>query len=458
MRALPPPPAAPAAPSAAALRRRASALRASGASASSDDPDAVASFSAAAAAAHAPHASASPGELSALLALLRARRAEAGDAPRQPGRVHLVGTGPGDPGLLTLSALRLMQRADVVLYDRLVSPEILGAWPRGSRARAGVQRAPLRCGGASTDFATRVPVLRAELVGPGARLVYVGKAAGFHTRTQDEIHELLQARRPPSTSLAPCTLFSFTLSFGVLTRPRHQEFACAGATVVRLKGGDPLVFGRGGEESDYLRSRGIDVAVSPGITAAAGIAAELGIPLTHRGVANSVRFLTGHSREGGEEPAEAVAALGANADAATTLVLYMGLATLPALSAALREAGLDARTPAVAVERGTTREQRRVFARLGGVAAATRAAGLASPTLVIVGHVVALSPLWPFGKQGAEGGEDAYELQEGPVRAELPPGYDDDVTAGDGTEYLTLPGGERLALPRPWPRQAARSD
>jgi siroheme synthase len=216
--------------------------------------------------------------------------------------------------------------------------------------------------------------------------------------------------------------------------------------VVRLKGGDPLVFGRGGEESEYLRRCGIEVAVSPGITAAAGIAAELGIPLTHRGVANSVRFLTGHSREGGEEPAEAVAALGANADAATTLVLYMGLATLPALSAALREAGLDARTPAVAVERGTTREQRRVFARLGGVAAATRAAGLASPTLVIVGHVVALSPLWPFGKEeGAEGGDDAYVLQEGPACAEQPAWAE----AADGPEWLTLPDGERLALPRP---------
>ena len=214
--------------------------------------------------------------------------------------------------------------------------------------------------------------------------------------------------------------------------------------MVRLKGGDPLVFGRGGEESEYLRRCGIEVAVSPGITAAAGIAAELGIPLTHRGVANSVRFLTGHSREGGEEPAEAVAALGANADAATTLVLYMGLATLPALSAALRAAGLDARTPAVAVERGTTQEQRRVFARLGGVAAATRAAGLASPTLVIVGHVVALSPLWPLGKDGgAEGAEDAFQLQEGPVWSQEGAEQDADEPA-----WLTLPGGERLALPR----------
>jgi len=227
--------------------------------------------------------------------------------------------------------------------------------------------------------------------------------------------------------------------------------------VVRLKGGDPLVFGRGGEESDYLRSRGIQVAVSPGITAAAGIAAELGIPLTHRGVATSVRFLTGHSREGGDEPAEAVAALGkGSADVATTLVLYMGLATLPALSQALREAGLDARTPAVAVERGTTAAQRRVFARLGGVAAATRACGLQSPTLVIVGHVVALSPLWPFGKgegAGAEGGEDehAFQLQEGPVYA---PSYD----LHDAREGLTLPGGERLALPRPQRASAAHAD
>ena len=146
----------------------------------------------------------------------------------------LVGVGPGDPGLLTLRAYQLMRRADVVLYDRLVSNEILN-------------------------------LVRAE-----ARMVYVGKRAGYHTRTQEEIHELLAA------------------------------FADAGATILRLKGGDPLVFGRGGEEFEFLREHNpnVRVEVVPGITAAAGVGSELGIPLTHRGVATSVRLLTGHLREG----------------------------------------------------------------------------------------------------------------------------------------------------------------
>ena len=173
---------------------------------------------------------------------------------------------------------------------------------------------------------------------------------------------------------------------------RPQEFAGVGARVVRLKGGDPLIFGRGGEECDYLRQRGIAVHVVPGITAAAGIAAELGIPLTHRGVATSVRFLTGHCREGGDDPVHVAASM---ADAGTTLVVYMGLATLPALAEALLAAGLNPATPAVAVERGTTAEQRRVFAHLCSLPQATRTAALKSPTLVVIGSVVALSPLWP---------------------------------------------------------------
>ncbi|MCD7472986.1 hypothetical protein HAX54_014513 [Datura stramonium] len=140
-----------------------------------------------------------------MLQVLREKReGEGGCDRRGPGNVFLVGTGPGDPELLTVKALRVIQNADLLLYDRLVSNEVL------------------------------------DLVGPDARLLYVGKTAGYHSRTQEEIHELL------------------------------LSFAEAGANVVRLKGGDPLVFGRGGEEMDFLQQKGIQVKVIPGITAASG--------------------------------------------------------------------------------------------------------------------------------------------------------------------------------------------
>eukprot|EP00891_Asterochloris_glomerata_P004323 jgi/Astpho2/4323/Aster-07412 len=245
-----------------------------------------------------------------------------------PGVVHLVGTGPGDPGLLTLRALQLMQTADVVLYDRLVSPDIL------------------------------------RLVHNSARMVYVGKQRGYHTRTQTEIHELL------------C------------------QFAEEGSTVVRLKGGDPYIFGRGGEEVHYLSQRGIQVHVVPGITAASGICAELGIPLTHRGLATSVRYLTGHAQEGGE--AQLDSTMAACADPDTTLVVYMGLATLPALTQNLTAAGLPPGTPAVAVERGTTPQQRTVFAPLDHLLDDVAQAQLQSPTLIVIGEVVRLAPGWQF--------------------------------------------------------------
>ncbi|GFR45302.1 hypothetical protein Agub_g6660 [Astrephomene gubernaculifera] len=243
-----------------------------------------------------------------------------------PGEVFLVGTGPGDPGLLTLRAAQLMATADVVLYDRLVSDEIL------------------------------------QLVNPGARMVYVGKTAGYHTRRQEEIHELLLA------------------------------FAEAGALVVRLKGGDPYVFGRGGEEVQYLTSHGIRVHCVPGITAAAGICAELGIPLTHRGVATSARFLTGHSREGGEEALEEAFQLAA--DPHTTLIVYMGLQTLATLTQHLLAAGASPDTPAVAVERGTTPQRRVVYGTVSELHGLAAAAGLRTPTLILIGHVVGLSPGW----------------------------------------------------------------
>jgi uroporphyrin-III C-methyltransferase len=278
-----------------------------------------------------------------------------------------VGTGPGDPGLLTLKAAHLMQTADVVLYDRLVSPDIL------------------------------------RLVGPSALMVYVGKQQSYHTRTQPEIHALLAA------------------------------FAGgAGARVVRLKGGDPYVFGRGGEEALYLRARGVAVHAVPGVTAAAGVAAELGVPLTHRGVATSVRFLTGHAREGGQPELEAAVATAC--DPHTTLVVYMGLGTLAELAAQLAARGLPADTPALAVERGTTPEQRAVWAPLGELAGEVAAAALVSPTLLVIGRVVALAPGWAAAR--AQG------------RALQVPG---------GAHHLPLPDLPGLALPGAAEMEAARA-
>ncbi|KAL9175642.1 hypothetical protein ABFS82_02G124300 [Erythranthe guttata] len=266
-------------------------------------------------------------ELRKLLDVLKEKReSENGARKPGPGNVFLVGTGPGDPELLTIKAMRVIENADLLLYDRLVSNDVL------------------------------------DLVGPGARLLYVGKTAGYHSRTQEEIHELL------------------------------LSFAEAGANVVRLKGGDPLVFGRGGEEMDFLQQQGIEVKVIPGITAASGIAAELGIPLTHRGVANSVKFLTGHSRKGGKDPLF-VAENAADPD--STLVVYMGLSTLPSLASKLMFHGLPEDTPTAAIERGTTPQQRIVFAELKDLADEIASQELVSPTLIVIGKVVALSPLWP---------------------------------------------------------------
>ena len=280
------------------------------------------------------------------------------------GKVYLIGTGPGDPGLLTLKAYHLMQTADVVLYDRLVSPQIL------------------------------------DLVSTNSTMLYVGKQSGYHTRTQDEIEAMMLA------------------------------FAANGATIVRLKGGDPLVFGRGGEEMEALAARGHEVRIVPGITAAAGVGSELGIPLTHRGVATSVRLLTGHLREGaakeaatgdGNAVADAVDFAVTSADLDTTLVVYMGLATLPALAAKLLASGFPADTPAVAVERGTTRRERRVFSTIEDLPVAVATCGLKSPTLLIVGATVKLSPLWPWRDESGDAiappttssDAPAYDLQTG---------------------------------------------
>ena len=196
-----------------------------------------------------------------------------------------------------------------------------------------------------------------DLVPPGTARVFAGKQAGYHHMRQDDINDLL------------------------------LRLARAGRTVVRLKGGDPFVFGRGSEEAEHLARHNIAFEVVPGITAAAGCSAYAGIPLTHRGLADSVRFVTGH----GQDEAGPERDWAALADPDTTLVIYMGLRRLPVIVAGLLAGGLPDHTPAAAIERGTTGAQRRVVGTLADLSAQVEAAGLAAPALVVVGRVVSLA-------------------------------------------------------------------
>lgn len=237
------------------------------------------------------------------------------------GRVYLIGAGPGDPGLLTLRGKELLARADVVVYDYLVSARLL-------------EYAPAR-----------------------AERIYVGKRAGAHTLSQDEINRLLVER------------------------------AQRGATVARLKGGDPFVFGRGGEEALELVEAGIPFEVVPGVTSGIAAPAYSGIPVTHRRLASGVGLLTGHETPEKDETALDWHAL---ANWKGTLSFYMGMENLGPICARLISEGLDPQTPAAAIRWGTTPSQRVVTATAQTLAAAAQSAGLEPPVMVVIGPVVAL--------------------------------------------------------------------
>jgi len=184
-------------------------------------------------------------------------------------------------------------------------------------------------------------------------------------------------------------------------------------SLLSVQGGDPFIFGRGGEEQQYLAGHGVETEVVPGITAAAGICAGLGIPLTHRGIATGVRYMTGHTREGAEE--ELRQSLADCRDPMTTMVFYMGLQALPQLRERLLAAGVDTELPAVAVERGTTPQQRQVWAPLSRFPEEVKDRGLRSPTLIIMGHVVALGRGWEGGSEepDAVAGDDQLVREGG---------------------------------------------
>jgi uroporphyrin-III C-methyltransferase/precorrin-2 dehydrogenase/sirohydrochlorin ferrochelatase len=261
------------------------------------------------------------GDIAGAEAALREKLAMFDDAGggKAIGEVYLVGTGPGDPDLLTFRALRLMQRADVVLYDRLIGPRIL------------------------------------DLVRRDAERIYVGKQPDDHTLAQEEISQLL------------------------------VRLAKEGRRVLRLKGGDPFIFGRGGEEMDEIARHGIAFQVVPGITAAAGCAAYAGIPLTHRDHAQACVFVTGHGKEGKVD---------LNWEALIqprqTVAIYMGLATIDRVMAEFIAHGASPELPVAVIDNGTRKRQRVVTGTLADIAGKTAAAGLKGPSIIIVGTVVTL--------------------------------------------------------------------
>jgi uroporphyrin-III C-methyltransferase len=240
------------------------------------------------------------------------------------GKVYLVGAGPGDPGLITVKAIELIKKADIVLYDRLVSKKILAMIPKRSKS------------------------------------IYVGRAVGDDTTHQDSTNELM------------------------------VKYAKLEKTVVRLKGGDPIIFGRGGEEAEFLKSFKIKYEIVPGITSGIGSATYAGIPLTHRQFASSVVFVTGH--EDPEKKTEVVKwkKLAKSVD---TIVIMMGLSRIEEISKKLIEGGMDKTTPVAVIQNGTTYKQKMIKGTISNISNRIKKNKIRPPTNIIIGRVVDLSDI-----------------------------------------------------------------
>ena len=241
-----------------------------------------------------------------------------GKSQLNSGEVALVGSGPGDAELLTIRAMRFIQQAEIAIYDRLVSEEILALLPEDCER------------------------------------FYVGKEQAKHCVPQDKINEIL------------------------------VEQAKSGKKVLRLKGGDPFIFGRGGEEAEFMLERGVSCHICPGITAASGCTTYAGIPLTHRGVAQGCTFITGHIQNNGQLnlPWSSLSC------ATQTVVFYMGINTLPKIAEQLVAHGRDANTPAALIRKGTQPEQKTYRGTIGNLAELVEKHNITPPTLIVIGDVV----------------------------------------------------------------------
>ena len=247
------------------------------------------------------------------------------------GKVYLVGAGPGDSKLITLRAVELLQKADVVLYDRLVSKKIISMIPKGSQK------------------------------------IYVGRAVGDDTTHQDTTNDLM------------------------------LKYAKLKKNIVRLKGGDPIIFGRGGEEAEFLKSHKVRFEIVPGITSGIGSATYAGIPLTHRKHASSVVFVTGH--EDPEKKKEAVKwkRLAKSVD---TIVIMMGLSRIDEICKQLVEGGRDKNTPVAVIQNGTTSKQKMVTGNLSNIGKLVKQNKISPPTNIIIGNVVDLSKTIGWRRNG----------------------------------------------------------